>query len=97
MDTDSFSLLDFGCLTDRQFSEWIKHQIDQAFRILAPCSKPDIASAGLACGVIPSAHNSTPCRRETPWTVRVRQNLFFKAGPQPRFGEIRPPIERIPA
>jgi hypothetical protein len=53
--TRIFRLLDLGCLTDRQFSEWIKHQIDQAFRILAPSPKPDIARTGFVCGIIPLA------------------------------------------
>jgi hypothetical protein len=53
--TDSFSQLDLGCLTYRQFSECLKQQIDQACRILAPSSKTDIARAGFACGVF-AAH-----------------------------------------
>jgi len=40
-------MLDLGCLTDRQFSEWIKQLVDQALRILTPRSKPDFTRAGL--------------------------------------------------
>ena len=55
MDTETFSLLDLGCLTDRQSSECLKQRVNQALRILTPCPETDGARAGLALSVIPPA------------------------------------------
>jgi hypothetical protein len=53
--TDCFGALNLWRLTDWQFLECLKQRVDQGFRILAPCAKPDAACAGLALSIVPLA------------------------------------------
>ena len=55
MESDCFGALNLWRLTDRQTLECFKQWVDQAFRVLTPCAKPDAARAGLALSVVPLA------------------------------------------